>query len=176
VLRDLESQKRTHSKSEGATVSKDSVPSKKAAIKKERDVEDSEGSGPPEDLLHKTRASVYDKDSEGAQVVRKMILGLEELLTQQDIDSSPVFTLRKASEAGGEAPSIIGEHWIPHLRETGHLADCPPPQGLCCRGRMATSVHEERHCQTHLWHGVPPEEGQRQSSNRSNTPNGGFPL
>ena len=126
VLQDLESQKRTHGISEGATVSKDSVPSKKAAIKKERDVEDSEGSGPPEDLLRKTRASVYDKDSEGAQVVRKMILGLEELPTQQDIDSSPVFALRKASEAGGEAPSIIGEHWIPHLRETGHLADCPP--------------------------------------------------
>ena len=128
VLQDLESRKWTHSKSEGATVSKDSVPSKKVAIKRERDVEDSEGSGPPEDLLHKTRASVYDKDSKGAKVVRKMILGLEELLTQQDIDSSPVFTLRKASEAGGEAPSIIGEHWIPHLRETGHLADCPPPR------------------------------------------------
>ena len=126
VLRDLGSQKWTQSKLEDATVSKDSVPSKKVAIKKERDVEDSEGSGPPEDLLCKTRASVYDKDSKGAKAVRKMILKLEELPTQQNIDFSTLFTLGKASEAGGEAPSIIGEYWIPHLRETGHLADCPP--------------------------------------------------
>ena len=120
-----------------------SVPSKKVIVKKERDVEDSEGSGPPEDLLHDNRATVYDKDSDEAKDVRKRILQLEVLPTQQDIDSSPLFSLKKASEASGEAPSIIGEHWIPHLRETSHLADCPPKDFIVEDGWLPLYMRED---------------------------------
>ena len=45
--------------------------------------------------------------------------------SQQDINSSPIFALRRAADESG-APSIIGQHWVPYLEEKGHLADCQP--------------------------------------------------
>ena len=59
--------------------------------------------------------------------MRVKILGLGDQTkpSQEDIDSSPIFTLRKAANEP-RAPDIIGHHWIPHLKEKGHLADCPP--------------------------------------------------
>ena len=65
---------------------------------------------------------VYGKDSAAVHEVRAKILSLEAGMkpSQQDIDSSPNFALRRA------APSIIGQHWVPYLKEKGHLADCQP--------------------------------------------------
>ena len=45
--------------------------------------------------------------------------------SQDDIDSSSIFTLRRAADEP-RAPDIIGHHWILHLQEKGHLVDCPP--------------------------------------------------
>ena len=45
--------------------------------------------------------------------------------SQQDIDSSPIFALRRAADES-QPPSIIGKHWVPYLKQKGHLADCKP--------------------------------------------------
>ena len=45
--------------------------------------------------------------------------------SRQDIDSSPIFALRRAANESWP-PSIIGEHWVPYLKQKGHLMDCKP--------------------------------------------------
>ena len=45
--------------------------------------------------------------------------------SQQDIDLSPIFALRRAADES-RPPSIIGEHWMPYLEQKGHLMDCKP--------------------------------------------------
>ena len=45
--------------------------------------------------------------------------------SQQDIDSSPIFALRRAADES-QPPSIIGKHWVPYLEQKGHLVDCKP--------------------------------------------------
>ena len=47
------------------------------------------------------------------------------MITQQVLDSSPTFHLRRAANES-RAPSIIGEYWIDHLDAKGHIVKCKP--------------------------------------------------
>ena len=77
--------------------------------------------------FHDSRFKVYDKDSPAIQEVRARILKLQagEVPTQQDLNSSPVFKLRREADEH-QSPSIVGEHWIPYLERKDFLADCQP--------------------------------------------------
>ena len=121
----------THSKTDSVRDSKDGAPSpKRATIKKKTEVDDNESSsstGLSNETLHDHRFMVYGWDSTAVHEVRVKILGLEAKMkpSQQDIDSSPIFALRRAADESWP-PSIIGEHWVPYLEQKGHLADCKP--------------------------------------------------
>ena len=77
--------------------------------------------------LSVTIGLVYGKDSTAVHEVRAKILGLEAGTrpSRQDIDSSPIFALRRAADESW-LPSIIGKHWVPYLEQKGHLLDCKP--------------------------------------------------
>ena len=109
--------------------SKDSAPSpKRIVIKKETEGDDTKSSsstGLSEETLCDHRFMTYGKDSTAVHEVRARILGLEVGMrpSRQDIDSSPIFVLRRVAD---ESPSIIGQHWVPYLKQKGHLTDCKP--------------------------------------------------
>ena len=109
--------------------SKDGAPPvKKTTIKPELDqAGGSSPTGLTDEVLHDQRFKVYEKDNEAVHQVRVKILGLGDKMkpSREDIDSSPIFTLRRAADEL-RAPTIIGQHWIPYFEEKGHLADCPP--------------------------------------------------
>ena len=121
----------TCNKTDSARDSKDGAPSpKRATIKKETEVDDNESSssaGLSDETLRDHRFMVYGRDSAAVHEVRVRILGLEAKMrpSRQDIDSSPIFALRRAADES-RPPSIIGEHWVPYLEQKGHLADCKP--------------------------------------------------
>ena len=123
--------KQTHSKTDSVRDSKDSALSpKRATIKKETEVDDNESSsstGLSDETLHDHRFMVYGRDSTAVHKVRAKILSLEAEMrpSQQDIDLSPIFALRRAADES-RPPSIIGKHWVPYLKQKGHLADCKP--------------------------------------------------
>ena len=123
--------KQTHGKSDGSKDSQDGAPSpKRVKIKKEKEVDDNESSsstGLSDETLHDHRFTVYSKDSTAVHEVRARILCLKAGMrpSWQDIDSSPIFALRKAADELW-SPSIIGKHWVPYLKQKGHLADCKP--------------------------------------------------
>ena len=123
--------KRTCGKSDGSKDSQDGAPSpKRVTIKKEKEVDNNESSsstGLSDEIFHDHRSTVYGKDSTAVHKVRAKILGLEAgtKSTRQDIDLSPVFALRRAADES-RSPSIIGQHWVPYLKQKGHLADCKP--------------------------------------------------
>ena len=110
---------------------KDGAPSpKRATIKKEAEVDHNESSssaGLSNETLHDHRFTVYCRDSATVDKVRARILGLEAETRppRQDIDSSPIFALRRAADESWP-PSIIGKHWVPYLEQKGHLTDCKP--------------------------------------------------
>ena len=83
--------------------------------------------GPSEAALQKAWFELFEKDLPAVQEVRARILELKEgeVITQQVLDSSPAFHLRRAADES-RAPSIIGEHWIDHLDTGGHIAKCKP--------------------------------------------------
>ena len=89
------------------------------------DNESSSSTGPSDETLCDHRFTVYGKDSTAVHEVRAKILGLEAGTkpSQLDLNSSPIFMLRRAADES-RPPSIIGEHWVPYLEEKGHLADC----------------------------------------------------
>ena len=121
----------TCSKTDSARDSKDGAPSpKRSTIKKEMEVDDNESSssaGLSNETLHDHRFTVYGRESAAVDEVRARILGLETEMrpSEQDINSSPIFALRRAADESWP-PSIIGEHWMPYLEQKGHLADCKP--------------------------------------------------
>ena len=121
----------TRSKTDSARDSKDGAPSpKRATIKKEAEVDDNESSssaGLSDETLCDHRFMVYGRDSAAVDEVRARILRLEAETrpSRQDIDSSPIFALRRAADES-RPPSIIGKHWVPYLEQKGHLADCKP--------------------------------------------------
>ena len=123
--------KQTCSKTDSARDSKDGAPSpKRATIKKETEVDDNESSssaGLSDETLRDHRFTVYSRDSTAVHEVRAKILRLETETrpSKQDIDSSPIFALRRAADES-QPPSIIGKHWVPYLKQKGHLADCKP--------------------------------------------------
>ena len=121
----------TRSKTDSTRDSKDRAPlPKRATIKKEVEVDDNESSssaGLSNKTLRDHRFMVYGRDSAAVDKVRARILGLEAKTrpSRQDIDSSPIFALRRAADES-RPPSIIGEHWVPYLEQKGHLTDCKP--------------------------------------------------
>ena len=123
--------KLTHSKTDSARDSKDGAPSpKRATIKKETEGDNNESSsstGLSDETLRDHRFTVYGRDSTAVHEVRAKILGLEAETrpSQQDINSSPIFALRRVADES-QPPSIIGKHWVPYLEQKGHLVDCKP--------------------------------------------------
>ena len=83
--------------------------------------------GPSEAALQKAQFELYQKDLPAVQEVRARILELQEgeVVTQQVLDSSPAFRLRRAADET-RPPTVIGEHWIDHLDAGGHIAKCKP--------------------------------------------------
>ena len=83
--------------------------------------------GPSEAALQKAQFELFQKDLPVVQEVRARILKLQEgeVITQQVLDSSPTFHLRRAVDES-QAPTVIGEHWIDHLDAGGHIAKCKP--------------------------------------------------
>ena len=119
-----------HGKSEGSKDSKDGAPSPKRASVKEKEADDNESSssmGLSNETLRDHSFMVYGKDSTAVHEVRAKILGLEAGTrpSQQDINSSPIFALRRAADESWP-PSIRRKHWVPYLEQKGHLVDCKP--------------------------------------------------
>ena len=118
-------------KSDGSKDSQDGAPSpKRVTVKKEKEVDDNEGPSSTrlsDETLHDHRFTVYSRDSTAVHEVRARILSLKAKMrpSLQDIDSSPIFALRREADESW-SPSIIGQHWVPYLEEKGHLADCKP--------------------------------------------------
>ena len=83
--------------------------------------------GPSEAALSKARFELYQKDLPEVQEIRAQILNLKqgEEITQQVLDSSPAFHLRRAADET-HPPAVIGAHWIDHLNAGGHIAKCKP--------------------------------------------------
>ena len=86
-----------------------------------------------EDLktLNDIRWGLYHKDFKSVDEVRARILKLDEgeEPTCKQIETSPIFRLRKASSSSDESksfPASIGKHWIPYLEKKGLLANCKP--------------------------------------------------
>ena len=109
-----------------ASSSKDGVTPSKVQ-KKETEAEVGTLTGPSEAALQKARFELYQKDLPVVQEVRARILKLQqgEVVTQQVLDSSPTFRLRRAADET-RPPTVIGEHWIDHLDAGGHIAKCKP--------------------------------------------------
>ena len=111
----------TGSSKDGTTPSK---------VRKELEADDTETTaltGPSEAALQTARFEQYDKDFPEVKEVRARILGLPEgeEATQEDFDSLPDFQLRRAVDKT-HPPTVIGEYWINHLDNKGHLAKCKP--------------------------------------------------
>ena len=123
--------KRTRSRTDSVRDSKNSALSpKRATIKKEMEGDNNESSsstGLSDETLCDHRFTVYGRDSTAVHEVMAKILGLEAETrpSQQDIDSSPIFALRRVADES-QPPSIIGKHWVPYLKQKGHLVDCKP--------------------------------------------------
>ena len=83
--------------------------------------------GPSEAALSKARFELYKKDLPEVQEVCARILGLDEgeEVTQNALDSSPIFHLRQVADKT-RPPTVIGMHWIDHLDAEGHIAKCKP--------------------------------------------------
>ena len=117
-----------HSNKAMTSSSKDgTTPSK---VWKESEADEAEATastGPSEAALHKAWFELYEKDLPEVQEVRARILGLDEgeKVTQEVLDSSPDFHLRRAADET-RPPMVIGAHWIDHLNNEGGIAKCKP--------------------------------------------------
>ena len=91
------------------------------------ETEATSSTGPSEAALQKTRFELYEKDLPEVQEVRAWILGLDEgeKATQEDLDSSPDFRLRRAINETCP-PTVVGVHWIDHLNNEGCIAKYKP--------------------------------------------------
>ena len=111
-----------------ASGSKDGVmPSKVHKEPEAKEVKVGTPTGPSAAALQKARFELFQKDLPVVQEVCAQILELQEgeVITQQVLDSSPAFHLRRAADES-QAPTVIGEHWIDHLDTGGHIAKCKP--------------------------------------------------
>ena len=82
---------------------------------------------PSETALQKAQFKLFQKDLPEVQEVCAQILKLQEgqVATQQVLDSSPTFRLRRAADEA-HPPAVIGEHWIDYLNAGGHIAKYKP--------------------------------------------------
>ena len=111
-----------------ASGSKDGVtPSKVCKEPEAMEVKVGTPTGPSEASLQKAQFELFQKDLPTVQEVHARILELKEgeVITQQVLESSPAFHLRRAADES-RAPTVIGEHWIDHLDAGGHIAKCKP--------------------------------------------------
>ena len=136
---------------------------KRVTVKKEKEVDNNEGSsstGLSDETLRGHRFTVYSRDSTAVHEVRARILDLKARMrpSQQDIDSSPIFALRRAADES-RSPSIIGQHWMPYLKQKGHLADCKPKDFTYKDGWLPLYTRAGRHNQTLVRSGVSPKQG-----------------
>ena len=94
--------------------------------------ETSTPTGPSEAALLEARFELFKKDFPEVQEVCSRILGLDEgvEVTQQALDSSSNFRLRQVANES-RSPKVIGAHWIDHLDEKGHIANCKPNDFKC---------------------------------------------
>ena len=111
----------TNSSKDGATPSK---------VRKESEADEAEATastGPSEAALWQARFKLYEKDLPEVQEVRAWMLSLDEgeKVTQEVLDSSPTFHLRRVADET-HPPTVIGVHWIDHLDNEGHIAKCKP--------------------------------------------------
>ena len=96
--------KQTCGKTNSVRDSKDGAPSpKRVTIKKETEVDDKESSsstGLSDETLRDHRFTIYGRDSTAVHEVRAKILSLEAEMrpSRQDIDSSPIFALRRVAD------------------------------------------------------------------------------
>ena len=105
----------------GATLSK---------VRKGPEAEESEtawSTGPSKADLSKARFELYQKDRLEVRDIRAQILELDDRddVTQEVLDSSPTFRLRRAADES-HSPTIIGDLWIDHLESEGRIAQCKP--------------------------------------------------
>ena len=79
-----------------------------------------------EDLLPK-RYETFTMDHDWVQWLRGSLLGLKAGATpsKKDIDTSKHFVPRAAASEP-EPPDVEVDHWLPILREQGHIAECHP--------------------------------------------------
>ena len=111
-----------------ASSSKDGVTPCK--VPKEPEVKEAEVgtlTGPSKAALQKAWYELFQKDLPEVQEVRARILDLQEgeVVTQQVLDSSPTFRLRRVADET-RPPAVIGEHWIDYLDAGGHIAKWKP--------------------------------------------------
>ena len=111
----------TSSSKDGATPSK---------VRKESKADEAEATaltGPSEAALRQARFKLYKKDLLEVQEVCAQILSLDEgeKVTQEVLDSSPTFHLRRVANET-HPPTVIGVHWIDHLDNEGCIAKCKP--------------------------------------------------
>ena len=111
----------TGSSKDGATPSK---------VQKESEADEAEATawtGTSDAALRKTRFELYKKDLLEVQEVRAQILGLDEgeKVTQEVLDSSPNFHLRRVTDET-RPPTVIGVHWIDNLDNEGCIAKSKP--------------------------------------------------
>ena len=111
-----------------ASSSKDgATPSKVWKETEAKEAEVSTLTGPSEAALQKAWFELYQKDLSEVQEVRARILNLKqgEEVTQQVLDSSPAFHLRRVADET-RPPTVIGAHWIDYLNAGGRIAKCKP--------------------------------------------------
>ena len=103
------------------------TPSKVQKESEAKEAETTASTGPSEAALSKARFGLYKKDLPEVQEVCAQILGLNEgeEVTQNALDSSPAFHLRRAADKT-RPPTVIGVHWIDHLDSDGRIAKCKP--------------------------------------------------
>ena len=92
-----------------------------------KEAEATASTGPSEAALRQARFELYEKDLPEVQEVHAQILGLDEgeKVTQEVLDSSPAYHLRRAADET-HPPAVIGVHCIDHLDNEGHIAKCKP--------------------------------------------------
>ena len=117
-----------HSHKATTSGSKDgATPSKVQKESEAKEAKTTTSTGPSEAALSKARFKLYKKDLPEVQEVRARILGLDEgeEVTQNALDSSPTFHLRRVADET-RPPTVIGMHWIDHLDGDGRIAKCKP--------------------------------------------------
>ena len=101
------------------------TPSKVWKESEANEAEATASTGPSEAALWQAQFELYKKDLPEVQEVHAQILGLDEGVTQEVLDSSTTFQLRRVADET-HPPTVIGAHWVDHLDSEGCIAKCKP--------------------------------------------------